>query len=246
MRQDVIARLQRINLEFYQTFAEAFASTRRRLQPGALRAIRAVPPSSSVLDLACGTGELARGLARRGYHGEYLGIDASPAMLDIARERAPHVWAKFQMADLSQDDWPEGLGQRYDRAFLLAALHHVPGDDLRANLLHKILLSIHPSGSLTLSVWDFEASPRMRRRVVPWEVAGVQQADVDPNDYLLDWRHGGTGIRYVHPFSDDELSSLAARTGYRIADRYRSDGEGGRLGIYHVWVPQDDRRLSTS
>ena len=84
MRQDTVAKLQRINLEFYQTFATAFASTRRRLQPGAQRAIRRLPPMSSVLDLGCGAGELARGLARRGHHGPYLGLDTIRDMLAAA------------------------------------------------------------------------------------------------------------------------------------------------------------------
>ena len=39
---------------------------------------------SNVLDLGCGAGELARGLARRGHHGPYLGLDTSRDMLAAA------------------------------------------------------------------------------------------------------------------------------------------------------------------
>jgi len=62
MRQDVASLLLRINLEFYQTFAGPFAATRRRLQPGVVRALRSVQSEASVLDLGCGAAELARGL----------------------------------------------------------------------------------------------------------------------------------------------------------------------------------------
>ncbi|HLC05817.1 MAG TPA: hypothetical protein VJK02_22510 [Anaerolineales bacterium] len=57
MRKDIAEKLLRINLEFYQTFAEAFSDTRRRLQPGVLRAILAVSDQASVLDLGCGAGD---------------------------------------------------------------------------------------------------------------------------------------------------------------------------------------------
>lgn len=236
MRQDVASLLLRINLEFYQTFAGPFAATRRRLQPGVVRALGAVPVEASVLDLGCGAGELARGLARRGHQGPYLGIDASPHMLELARQRAPFPWAKFQLADLGEDDWAKELNQPFDRIFLFAVLHHIPGDERRIRLLERLATVLDTNGGVTLSVWDFGESPRLRKRVVDWEVADLSPADVDPRDYLLDWRHGGLGLRYVHHFSEDELSALATRTGFQIVERYRSDGEGGRLGLYQVWA----------
>ncbi len=240
MRQDVAEILQRINQEFYQTFASEFASTRRRLQPGVVHAIRSIPAESSVLDLGCGSGELARGLARRGFRGAYLGIDASPSMIDLARERALFTWTKFLLADLVEDNWARELPGRYDHIFLLATLHHVPGDHDRRRLLGDIATSLAPEGNLTLSVWDFEASSRMRKRVVPWATVGLTQDDVDPGDHLLDWRHGGLGLRYVHLFSNDELTALARNAGFQVKDRYSSDGEGGRLGLYQVWVRKED------
>jgi hypothetical protein len=58
---------------------------------------------------------------------------------------------------------------------------------------------------------------------------------VDAGDYLLDWRQGGSGLRYVHHFDEAELSALAATTGFRVLETFYSDGEGGRLGLYQVW-----------
>lgn len=48
-----------------------------------------------VLDLCCGTGQLAAGLCERGYR--VTGLDGSAAMLEIARENAPA--AEFVRAD---------------------------------------------------------------------------------------------------------------------------------------------------
>jgi hypothetical protein len=87
------------------------------------------------------------------------------------------------------------------------------------------------------SVWQFLNSPRLAVRVQPWEKVGLSVEQVDPGDYLLDWRHGGTGVRYVHHFSAEELAALAGETGYKILETFHSDGQAGRLGLYQIWSP---------
>ena len=57
-------------------------------QPFLDEALDALPVSEAV-DVACGTGRLTSRLAERGHH--TVGIDASPAMLRVARERLPEV-----------------------------------------------------------------------------------------------------------------------------------------------------------
>ena len=57
-------------------------------------------PAQDVLDVACGVGDLAIGLARRGY--TLTGVDLAPAMIDIARPRAAaaDVAVNFEVADM--------------------------------------------------------------------------------------------------------------------------------------------------
>jgi ubiquinone/menaquinone biosynthesis C-methylase UbiE len=52
----------------------------------------AAMPAARTLDIACGTGWLTQHL-----HGEIVGLDASPAMLDVAAERIPS--AEFLVGD---------------------------------------------------------------------------------------------------------------------------------------------------
>ncbi|MGH9842817.1 MAG: class I SAM-dependent methyltransferase [Blastocatellia bacterium] len=54
-----------------------------------------LPNGCRILDLCCGTGQIARGLADRGYR--VTGLDGSEAMLRFARENAPTV--EFVHAD---------------------------------------------------------------------------------------------------------------------------------------------------
>lgn len=48
-----------------------------------------IPEKCRVLDLCCGTGQIAQGLAERGY--QVTGLDGSEAMLHFARQNAPSV-----------------------------------------------------------------------------------------------------------------------------------------------------------
>jgi len=59
-----------------------------------------IGPTSSVLDVACGTGNLAIAAADRGAHA--LGLDLEPVLLDIARSRtdADVEWRRSDLAPL--------------------------------------------------------------------------------------------------------------------------------------------------
>ncbi len=85
------------------------------------------------------------------------------------------------------------------------------------------------------SEWQFLSSERLRRRLQPWEEAGLSSDRVDPGDYLLDWRSHGYGLRYVHHFSEDELAALAAECGFEVLETFLADGREGNLSIYQVW-----------
>jgi demethylmenaquinone methyltransferase/2-methoxy-6-polyprenyl-1,4-benzoquinol methylase len=63
-----------------------------------------VGPGSTALDVATGTGDLAIELARRG--AEVTGLDFAPAMLELARRKAPGL--TFEEGDALDLDHPDG------------------------------------------------------------------------------------------------------------------------------------------
>ncbi len=67
------------------------------------RILRHLPRHARLLDLCCGTGQLAQMLSRLGY--PVTGIDGSPEMLTFARQNAPGV--EFIAADARDFDFPE-------------------------------------------------------------------------------------------------------------------------------------------
>ena len=246
MDTETAAKLIALNRQFYQTFSAPFSSTRSRLQPGVIKILDAIPQRAAILDIGCGNGNLAAELVRRGWRGTYLGLDSSPQLLGFARKAC--AGAKnidFLLSDLSEPDWDQSIithapsqhAPHFDLILAFAVLHHLPGEVIRLNLLHKVRDMLSPKGQFIHSEWQFMNNPRMRARIQPCETAGLSPASLDLNDYLLDWRQGGYGLRYVHHFSTEELEDLAAFAGFQVLETFISDGEGGNLSLYQVWSP---------
>jgi SAM-dependent methyltransferase len=244
MEPAVAEQLLALNHQFYQTFAGQFSATRQRLQPGVQRILASLPPTVDLLDLGCGNGALARALAARGHTGRYLGLDFSPSLLSFGQAAALPANFQFQAADLGAPHWAQALpavaGQPPACPYVLcfATLHHLPGQAQRARLLDQVHALLAPGGRLIHSNWQFLHSPRLSARLQPWEAVGLTAAAVEPGDYLLDWRSGGRGLRYVHHFSVAELAELAAATGFRVVESFLSDGASGDLGLYQTWEKQ--------
>jgi len=236
MHPKVQEQLLELNRKFYTEFGAAFSEKRWRVQPGVVQVLEMVRPTAKVLDVGCGNGGVLVALLRRGFLGTYVGVDFSPELLAVARQiLKEYPKAVFLERDITLPYWREGLPSPFDFVFAFSVLHHIPGQERRERLLAEIR-SLLPSGGVFVhSHWQFLNSPRLRARIQPWERVGISADAVEENDYLLDWRHRGAGLRYVHLFSERELDDLAARTGFRVTRTFYSDGEGGRLGLYQIW-----------
>jgi tRNA (uracil-5-)-methyltransferase TRM9 len=239
MNADTSARLLSLNKQFYQTFGREFSSTRQRLQPGVQRILDTLSGNESLLDLGCGNGELARERMRRGQCGPYTGLDFSVPLLEVARHGWEDAPATFIRADLTSTDWDKRLvspsHQVFDLVTAFAVLHHIPGTNLRLTILQKVHDLLRPGGQFIHSEWQFLNSDKLKSRLQPWQEIGLSDPDVDPGDYLLDWRSGGRGLRYVHSFDETELETMARASGFRVCSGFLSDGENGLLGLYQVW-----------
>jgi SAM-dependent methyltransferase len=235
MQPEIVERLLKLNHEFYQTFAEHFSATRQRLQSGVVQVASTIPHAASLLDLGCGNGLLAAHLRKNGHTGEYTGLDTSSNLIEIARNQQISN-SQFFTADLSDPDWFAGLPKNhFDYILCFAVMHHLPGGALRVQFLDQVRDLLAEDGRFIFSNWQFLHSERLRQRLVPWDQIGISDEQVDENDYLMDWRRGGEGLRYVHYYTNQELNALANTSAFNICGLFTSDGETGNLGLYHIW-----------
>lgn len=245
MREEITLRLNRLNQEFYQTFADSFSSTRGTVQPGVREMIRQYIPTGPhtsgihLLDIGCGNGNQVRELADAGYQGSYTGIDFAAELLSHAfhsKQLLTQVPA-FLQADITRAGWHIHIpGAPFDRITCYAVMHHIPGFSRRARIYREIRSLMAPQGYFIQSNWQFSQSPRLWSRVQPWDAAGISEVDVEPGDYLLDWRgvSGRTGLRYVHLAGEEELREQAREAGFQIEQTLTADNH---LGLYHIWRP---------
>lgn len=201
-----------LNRAFYDTFAAEFSRSRERLNPGITRALAALE-APAVLDVGCGDGRLRWALPPAV---RYLGLDFSARL--IGRGAPPG--AGLALADLSAPLPVKTAG--WPGVACFAVLHHLTD---RPALMAELARVLTPGGRLALSVWQISHDARMRRKIVE---------DLGGGDYLLDWKSGGQGLRFVHEVDEAELRALAEGTGLAVLDLYRSDGRSGDLGLYVI------------
>lgn len=146
----------------HQKYFEQPTPRRRKALLALLR--RSGVRRGTVVDLACGAGGWARELTRSGYG--VVGVDVSPAMIRLARKRAPR--ARFLCDSMTRVSLPPcdavtGLGEPLN--YLLR-----PGQVRR--VFSKCCRALRAGGVLAV---DTVEPPRGRRRIVRERVATLGQ-----------------------------------------------------------------------
>lgn len=199
--------------------------------PKVVRAAQ-LEPGQRVLDVACGTGVLARQVYEEtGPTGYVAGLDAHPGMLAVARELAPSV------------DWRHGAAEAmsfrdhfFDRVVSQFGLMFF---DDPATGVREMLRVLAPDGRLVVAVWDsLDSIPAYADEVALIErLAGERAADA---------------VRVPFALGDRQrLTELFARAGAASIDITTERGTGRFPSVRVMveadlrgWLPVMDVKLS--
>jgi len=111
------------------------------------------------LEVGSGTGMFSRLLAKRAE--KVLGVDLSPQMVRIAKERsAQYSNLDFQVVDVQSWDFPK---ERFDCIATIATLHHLPFEGTLANMRD----ALKPNGIL-LVLDLYQAETLLTMSIMPW------------------------------------------------------------------------------
>jgi SAM-dependent methyltransferase len=205
--------------------------------------LRHLPPGAEILDLCCGTGDLAAKLTSGGY--AVTGIDGSAEMLRIARTRAPE--ADFILEDARAFSMP---GQ-FDAVFsLFDSLNHIlEGSELRSTF-DNVYQALRPGGwflfdlnteEAFLERWDddFGYSDELRAVIVhvaydPQERLGRFEAAIfrveDPDDECF--RRSDVTL-LQRPYEPAEVTDWLRQVGFaevRVLEAQGDLGLDGHVG----------------
>jgi ubiquinone/menaquinone biosynthesis C-methylase UbiE len=115
--------------------------------PASVAAAAGIAPGQDVLDVACGTGVLAREAALRVQPGGTVtGLDRNEGMLAVARRKAPEI------------EWRQGLAEALpfadDRFDAVVSQFGLMFFDDRALALAEMWRVLKPGGRVAVAVWD--------------------------------------------------------------------------------------------
>jgi len=146
--------------------------------------VETLPPGGRVLDCACGTGQLAVGLALQGF--DVAASDASPAMVHRTADLAAEHGVALHAMPRSWDDLaPDHIGGPVDAVFCVGnSLTHAPGRGARRTALAAMASVLRPGGLLALTSRN-------------WERQRSRGSGLDIGDELVE-RHGRRALVIYH------------------------------------------------
>jgi SAM-dependent methyltransferase len=176
------------NADRYDDAYERDAATGRNVHGEADFVERLGP--RSVLDAGCGTGRVARELARRGL--DVAGVDIDPHMLAVARRKAPDL--DWRAGDLATID----LGRRFDAVVMAGNVMIFVTPGTEGAVLTNLARHLMPDGLL---IAGFEVRPdrlSLDRYDTLANAAGLTLAERWAGWGREPWQHGGDYAVSVH------------------------------------------------
>ena len=214
--------------------------SRRELLPALDRLVlRRLPAGARIVDLCCGAGHLTEELCARGF--AVVGIDLSPAMIRIARRRAPR--AVLRVGDARRftvDDRCQAVVSVFD------SLNHMPSTAELGLVFERVVAALVRGGSF---VFDLNlAAAYLARRGESFGFVEDDLVCVVRTDYDRQTRRGSFAVtilrrngawlrtdvtltHYCHRL--DEVTDLLAESGLELVgthDAERDLGLDGHVG----------------
>jgi SAM-dependent methyltransferase len=197
---------------------------------------------AEVLDVGCGPGWLSELLARCGY--SVTGIDISPDMVEIARERIAELGeigegieaqAEFHALPVRELSW----SSRFDAAILYDTMHHF---DNEVETLEVIRRTLVPGGQLFIheGVLPPKGSPGERSLIEEMQRYGTLESPFEPE--YLEQVVVQAGFVQVRRFAEvDELVDLSSAGGrFRGLGALRRRRLQPEYNIVHALKPSAD------
>jgi ubiquinone/menaquinone biosynthesis C-methylase UbiE len=107
-----------------------------------------IPPEAAILDVACGTGELAKLLLAKNPQQQITGIDISGSMLEVAKKKL-RAYSNVNLDNTSVTSLPFA-DESFDIIICASAFHYFESPQLALDQMKRVL---KPQGKLIILDW---------------------------------------------------------------------------------------------
>jgi len=224
MEKEYAEYLLKKTKEDYDLIAEEFSQTRGFLWEELKKFKDLVKNGEKVLDLGCGNGRLLELLQDKKI--EYVGVDNSQKIIEIAKEKHPNF--QFLVADALSLPF---LENSFDKVFSISVFHHIPSEEFRLKFLEEIKRILKPKGVLILTVWNLWQKRYFLLLSKFFILKLFFRSRLDFKDIFIPW--GRKIDRYFHCFTKGEIERLIKEVNLKI----QNSGEiKSRSGRYHLYL----------
>lgn len=253
MTPDIITQLNQLNQDFYQKVAPDFDDSRQYFWAGWNELIPMISSLVSdqplrVLDLGSGN---SRFLDFLHYHFpqqtiEYVAVDSNDFLLAKGAHKTylAHIKTHHLKLDIIKtlasksfiNEVTNVHGDNFDLIVSFGFLHHIPSFKLRQQFINNLAHLTNPRHSVMIvTAWQFADDTQQQQKIVDPHLVQLNPSDLEPNDYILSWKRGGTAYRYCHHVDITEIETFHSQLpDYRFST-FKADGPSGHLNQYLVW-----------
>lgn len=210
----------------YEEIADDFNESRKKyIWPEILKLTANIKNKDKVIDVGCGNGRLLEALKNKQV--EYLGVDNSARLINIAKSRYANI--RFTTCDILELSKIPQIN--FDYVFCIAVLQNIPGQKLRIIALKQLKNKISQDGRIIISVWNMWSNKwkkkKFKRLIIKFALLKlIKKNNMDWGDLLFDWHSQGVkrgSKRYYHAFRKRELKKIIKKAGLKIEKIYKDE-----------------------
>ncbi len=222
-----------LNKDFYQKIGGEFDKTRQSAWPGWEKVWETLVEMSrfdgfeEIADLGCGNGRFLKFLLDHNLEDyEYYGYDSDKFLLNSPAKHYDVGSGNFEQLDILTD--LEKINKKFDLVFAFGLVHHIPSYDFRRKWFCDVANLLNPNGIFVFTTWNYNRDERFDPQNEKF-----LNLELEENDYIIGWNKSDA-YRYVHIYSEDEMTKIIESTGLELVSRFSADGKNNNLNDYFI------------
>ena len=240
MKEEAVKKILKDTEQGYDLVADKFSETRKHFWRGLEFIADYAKEGDRVLDFGCGNGRLLELFS--GKKIDYLGVDISEKLINIAKEKYPNKANNFQK--ISDSDSLSLHSDYFNVVYSIAVFHHFPSKKYREDIARELYRVTKKDGHIVITVWNLYQKKYLKNIIKNWLSKLKGDSNIDWNDCYISFtdnkvhpvkspqsgvaegEFNGVKIfnRYHHAFTKRELKNLFSGAGFLVEQCKTIDG----------------------